>query len=99
MQLILPGCEDWRKPTPLPGGLRRTLEVIAGYSRGSWGECRAFYRTLARVLHRSVRWVAERIAAAKRIGALIESNLVSGLGVGVSDAGAFGTTGGGGGAR
>ena len=71
-QGVLPGCERLFAPDPMPRGTERVLEVIAGYCRGSWGECRAFYRTLARVLHRSVRWVAERIAWARRQPGLLQ---------------------------
>lgn len=71
-QMVLPGCEEFiPRPKPiLSHGSRRVLEVIEGYSKGAWGCCAAFQRTLARVLRRSVRWLARAIEELKAAGAL-----------------------------
>ncbi len=70
-QMALPGFEGCTILPRLSHSARRTLEVIQGYSRGAWGFCAAFQRTLARVLRRSIRSVARSLDELRRAGAIL----------------------------
>lgn len=74
-QLGLPTMEecarsfDHGKPT-LSYNARLVLDLIKGFSKGAWGYCGAFQRTLAAKLGRSVRWLASALAELRQLGLL-----------------------------
>lgn len=70
-QTVLPGFEEFFKPpATLSYNARRVAQIIQGYARGAWGFCGAKQATLARVLGRSVRWLASALAELRAFGLL-----------------------------
>lgn len=70
-QPCFPGFESYFTPEPLPPGTYLVVDLLKWYrDKAAGGLCWAFQRTIAAKLHRSIRWLNDRLQALVRRGAL-----------------------------